>query len=78
MKFPHNDGKTGVFAAAFNDIARRAFDMDAFFKTAEANGWAEARIQSPGDTIVLQTSRQHDRITAQLNEDGNLRRYLKG
>lgn len=78
MKFPHNEGKNGVFAAEFNDIARKPFDMDAFFKAADANGWAEARVQSPGDSIIIQTSRQHDRITAQLEEDGRVRRYLKG
>ena len=79
MEFENNKNRTATFTSAFNKLAwKLPFDEKQFFIEAEKAGYAEARIFRAGGSILEEAARQNDRITAQLNEDGSLKRYRFG
>lgn len=68
-----------TFAAEFNELARAGkFNLSRFLQVAQEHGWTEVRVQNPGESLVYANDRHDDRITAQLDEAGNVKRYLQG
>jgi len=71
--------KKAIFAAEFNELARPGnFNLSRFLQVAQEHGWTEVRVHNPGETLVYAKHRHDDRITAQLDEAGNVKRYLQG
>ena len=78
MKFNHNQGRTPEFSHVFNQIAWKVFDDTEFFVAAEKAGYVEARVLRPGSSALIENRHSEDRINAQIDENGRLRRYIFG
>ena len=80
MMFPENmqQNKRGLFVSAFNQMAGKKLDSNAFYAAARKAGWQEARVFYPGTSLAFQNDKRDKRIIVDVNEQNVVRRFRFG